>query len=170
MKNNSLLEVSLPTNNEKKIINYINNSKRDNRTISKILAFTNTIVLARNDVEKYQLFAMMLKDYILNKFNGKINSIVELDEIINSIDIKDNKLTKESICLLMQYLEIDDITRFKLVLNFVENVNQKENRYLGIKDRDMDTCYTLCDNFNHIIETKIKKKENNHVLKRVSNR
>lgn len=170
MKNYNLLAVSLPTNNEQKIIDYINNLKTDNRKTAQILTFTNSLVLANNDIEKYQLYAMMLKDYILGRYNGKVNQNIELDEIIKSIDIYNEKLAKENICLLLQYLEVDDITRFKLASNFVNTITEKNNRYKGIRERDNDTCAMLCNKLNKVIETRVRNNNCNMTYRKVSSK
>ena len=170
MKNNSLLEVSLPTINEQKIISFIGKSKRDNRNKAQILAFTNSLVLAKTDVEKNQLYAMLLKDYILNSYYGEFNKIDELDSIIKSIDIENESLAEDNICLLKQYLDVDDKTRFKLASSFVNTLSQKNNRYKGIRDEEQDACIKICNNLNRVIESKEKKNNYVRTFRKVSSR
>lgn len=170
MKNNRLLEVSLPTNNEKRIIDIISKSDRNNRNMAQILANTNSLLLARTDVELYQLYAMLIKDFILNRYNGKVNYNIEMDELINALNMRTDIFAKENICLLMQYLEVDDFTRFALASNYVDTLSQKYNRYQGIKEKDEALCIMFCENLNKVIETKMEKKNTHKVYRFASSK
>ena len=164
-----LHEVSLPTTNETKIIDCIIKSQKDTKYKARILAYLNSLTLAKADIDKNQLYAMLLKDYILNRGNGKVNTVVELDEMIDMIDLSNDKAIKDNLCLLIQYLDIDYITRYALAFNYINTVSSKNIRYQGIRKNDEDKCMVLCDKLNRIIETKVQKEECKRYT-RVSNR
>ena len=180
MKYYTLLEkVSLPTNNEQKIIKLVNNLssyyQKSDKNIAQLLSNRNSLILSNTDTEKEQLYAMLIKDYLLNKYNGRINGIVELEEIIRLMDIRNEKLAKQNIETLIDYLNSDEKTRFYLTLDFIINSNNINNRYNGIKKCDEDTCAMLCENLNYMIESKTNKNNtiNNYdykVYRRVSSK
>lgn len=154
-----LFKTSLPTYNEEKIINYINNMNRNNRKKAQIFAFTNSLVLAENGIDSYQLDAMLIKDYIFNSKNGKTNKIVELEELDKLINAGYDNLNKDYVMFLIQYLEVDDCTRYLLAKNFIKNIDNKSNRFAGIRSNDIDYCIQLGNELNNVIENKLEKKD-----------
>lgn len=160
MKKNLLLEVSLPTNSEERIIKTLNETNWNNETKARILAHTNSLILAKAGVNKYQLYAMLIKDYILNKYNGNVKYNIEMDKITNSMDLRNDLFSKHNICLLMQHLDVYDETRYAITANYIENLGNKYNRYQNIKKEDEYICIMFCNSLNDIMETEIKKDNN----------
>ena len=66
MRFEQLCRTSLPTFNEDKIIDYIKNMNYSNRKKAYMFSDKKSLILAENNIDNYQLSAMLIKYYIFN--------------------------------------------------------------------------------------------------------
>lgn len=173
MKLEQLCKASLPTFNEELFINCVKNMKRSDEDKAFIIAYKNTLSLAKCQIDNYQLNAILIKDYIFNSRNNKYKKIVELEEILDyleSYNLNDSKNAEEIITLISNYLKIDNDTRYMLCHNYINNIENKYNRFSGIKPSDADFCIKYGKILNQCIENKVVKKEDVKIYKKVSSK
>ena len=170
MKQKEVINISL-SKEEKKLKEELKSIKSTNNKKAQLLAFSNSLLLSSANIDKEQLYSYLIKSYLTNKNDD--NKITDIDFICDNVDYlmkNKNKLNntlyetslKSTIESLLEYIQVDENTRYNLALNYIENID-KDNKTNNIT-------YSLIINELNRISNEAKKAKTIKVRTYASNR
>lgn len=167
MNKRDLLALCLPNDNEKKLVSLLvkYNNNYGYRSSAEILAFKNSLLLGKTDLNNNALNGLLLKSYVLYLFSNK--------------EIEDNKfnnsLLNNDINTTIELLNNDMSARYFLSYVYVKTISKGVTaRGLNIQEKDYDKVGSLLEKINYVTnsneEVLSRRKTNNKFTRRVSNR
>ena len=167
MNKRDLLALCLPSDNEKKLVSLLvkYNNNYGYRLSAEILAFKNSLLLGKTNLNDNALNGLLLKSYVLYLFSNK--------------EIEDNKfnnsLLNNDINTTIELLNNDMSAKYFLSYVYVKTISKGVTaRGLNIKEKDYDKVGSLLEKINYVTnnnkEAIAREKTNNIFTRRVSNR
>ena len=167
MNKRDLLALCLPSDNEKKLVSLLvkYNNNYGYRLSAEILAFKNSLLLGKTNLNDNALNGLLLKSYVLYLFSNK--------------EIEDNKfnnsLLNNDINTTIELLNNDMSAKYFLSYIYVKTISKGVTaRGLNIKEKDYDKVGSLLEKINYVTnnnkEEIAREKTNNIFTRRLSNR
>lgn len=167
MNKRDLLALCLPSDNEKKLVSLLikYNNNYGYRLSAEILAFKNSLLLGKTNLNDNALNGLLLKSYVLYLFSNK--------------EIEDNKfnnsLLNNDINTTIELLNNDMSAKYFLSYIYVKTISKGVTaRGLNIKEKDYDKVGSLLEKINYVTnnnkEAIAREKTNNIFTRRLSNR
>lgn len=167
MNKRDLLALCLPSDNEKKLVSLLvkYNNNYGYRLSAEILAFKNSLLLGKTNLNDNALNGLLLKSYVLYLFSNK--------------EIEDNKfnnsLLNNDINTTIELLNNDMSAKYFLSYIYVKTISKGvAARGLNIKEKDYDKVGSLLEKINYVTnnnkEAIAREKTNNIFTRRLSNR
>ena len=167
MNKRDLLALCLPSDNGKKLVSLLvkYNNNYGYRLSAEILAFKNSLLLGKTNLNDNALNGLLLKSYVLYLFSNK--------------EIEDNKfnnsLLNNDINTTIELLNNDMSAKYFLSYIYVKTISKGVTaRGLNIKEKDYDKVGSLLEKINYVTnnnkEEIAREKTNNIFTRRLSNR
>lgn len=167
MNKRDLLALCFPSDNEKKLVSLLvkYNNNYGYRLSAEILAFKNSLLLGKTNLNDNALNGLLLKSYVLYLFSNK--------------EIEDNKfnnsLLNNDINTTIELLNNDMSAKYFLSYVYVKTISKGViARGLNIQEKDYDKVGSLLEEINYVTnsneEAIAREKTINRFTCRVSNR
>lgn len=164
MNKKDLLALCLPSDNEKKLNSLLTEYtyRYGYRESAKILAFKNSLLLTKTNLNNDALNGLLLKNYVLYLFK---NRTIEYSRF-------NSALLNNNIATILELLNHD--ASVKYFLSYIYINSDINTRFLKLQEKDYDKVGSLLEEINYVTnsneEAIARGKTNNIFTRRVSNR
>lgn len=153
MNKRDLLLLCSPSDNEKKLISLLKklNNDNDEKLVAEVLAFKNTLLLGKSNLNDSALIGLLLKNYVLYLFS---NENIE-DNIFN------NCLLHNDIDSVVNMLNNDILAKYYLSYIYVKTIMKgTTSRGLKIKEKNYNKVSSLIEAINYTTSYNEEKASN----------